>query len=70
MTQLKLLRSRLMFLSWQKQKSKNKTRSKALQAAWAICSNEEITVHYLTRKLNNNKPLAPKTERQYSLFTH
>ncbi len=62
--------SRLMRISWDIQRKKNKTRSKALQTAWAIFSNEDITVLYLTRKLNHNKPLTKRVEGQFSLFTN
>ena len=62
--------SRLMRISWDIQRKKNKTRSKALQTAWAIFSNEDITVLYLTRKLNHNKPLTKRAEGQFSLFTN
>jgi hypothetical protein len=62
--------SRLMKVSWDIQRSKrNKTRSKALQAAWAIISNEDITVFYLVRRLNHHKPVADRTLNQFSLFT-
>jgi len=61
--------SRLMRISWDIQKRKHKTRSKALIAAWAILTNEEITVQYLTRKLNRNKPLPHHVTEQFDLFT-
>jgi len=61
--------SRLMHISWDIQKRKHKTRSKALTAAWAILTNEEITVQYLTRKLNRNKPLPHHVTEQFGLFT-
>ncbi len=60
--------SRLMHISWDIQKRRNKTRSKALIAAWAILNNEDITVLYLTRKLNHNKALPQKALGQYGLF--
>ena len=60
--------SRLMRISWDIQKNKKKTRSKSLRAAWAIFSNEDITVMYLTRRLNHNKPVPQKAVRQYGLF--
>jgi hypothetical protein len=59
-----------MKISWRIQKTKNKTRSKALEQAWAIFFNEDIAVQYLTRKMNNNVPLSKKVEGQFSLFTH
>jgi hypothetical protein len=60
--------SRLMRMSWDIQLRKNKTRSGALKAAWAIVNNEEITVHYLVRKLNHHKPVAEKVSNQMGLF--
>lgn len=60
--------SRLMKLSWEIQRTKSKTRSKSLTAAWAIMNNEEITVQYLTRKLNHDKPVLPRAVKQYGLF--
>ena len=62
--------SRLMRISWDIQRTKKRTRSKALQQAWAIFSNEDITVSYLTRKLNHNKPLTKRAEGQFSLFNN
>jgi len=62
--------SRLMRISWDIQKTRHKTRSKALQAAWAIFSNEDITVQYLTLKLNHNKPIPRKAAGQFALFTN
>jgi len=60
--------SRLMRISWDIQRRKNKTRSKALQVAWAIFSNEDITVYYLVTKLNHHKPVKEKYVNHYSLF--
>ena len=60
--------SRLMHISWDIQKRRNSTRSRAFQAAWAIFSNEDITVHYLTKKLNHNKPVPAKAAGQFALF--
>lgn len=60
--------SRLMKMSWQIQRSKCSTRSKALQSAWTIVLNEDITVYYLTRKLNHQKTIKPKLLNQYGLF--
>lgn len=42
--------SRLMRMSWELQRRKSYTRSKALQAAWAICQNEDITIYYLVKR--------------------
>jgi hypothetical protein len=61
--------SRLMHISWDIQRHRRYgTRSLALTAAWAILLNEEITVHYLTRRLNHDKPLKWQTEQQFALF--
>ena len=49
---------------------KNKTRSKALQAAWAIWSNEDVTVLYLATKLNHHRPVKPSALNQMGLFTN
>lgn len=61
--------SRVMKMSWAIQKAKRSTRSKALQSAWAIFSNEDITVYYLTQKLNHRKPVNDKARNQFGLFT-
>ncbi len=60
--------SRLMHISWDIQKQRHNTRSKALTQAWAIFSNEDITVHYLTRKLNHHKQVSKQIEGQFALF--
>jgi hypothetical protein len=60
--------SRLMSLSWQIQKRRRINRGKALQSAWAIISNDQITIHYLVRKLNHHKPVSNQTMWQYQLF--
>jgi hypothetical protein len=61
--------SRLMKLSWDIQRSRKADRSKALMAAWAIISNEDITVHHLTRKLNHFKPVKQQAINQFALFS-
>ena len=63
-------RSRIMRISWDIQKQKKHNRSRALLAAWAIFANEDLVVHYLTRKLNGNRPLPLKSMEQYSLFNY
>ena len=60
--------SRLMRMSWDIQRSKRRTRSKALQAAWAIISNEDVTVQYLAVRLNHHKPVPQRTLNQMGLF--
>jgi hypothetical protein len=57
-----------MKMSWAIQKNKRSTRSKALQSAWAIINNEDVTVFYLTKKLNHDKPLQWKALNQFGLF--
>ena len=68
MAQTKTDLSRVMSVSWDIQRTKRKNRSKSLTAAWAILNNEDVTVHYLTRKLNRDKALPHHVERQYGLF--
>lgn len=60
--------SRLMKMSWDIQKQKHSTRSKALSAAWAIVSNEDITVYYLVKKLAGRRPISSQEAGQFSLF--
>ncbi len=60
--------SRLMRISWDIQRQKRNTRSKALTQAWAIFSNEDIIVFYLTKKLNHHKPVPQKVMGQFALF--
>jgi len=60
--------SRLMKLSWDIQRSKRHSRSKSLTAAWAIIGNEDITVFYLTRRLNHHKPVKQTALHQMGLF--
>lgn len=42
--------SRLMAMSWEIQKNKNVSRSKALVSAWAIVQNANITILYVVDK--------------------
>jgi hypothetical protein len=67
MPQIKSL-SRLMKLSWDIQKTKKHSRAKALRAEWAIMSNEDVTVFYLVRRLNRQKPVRPQALQQIKLF--
>lgn len=60
--------SRLMKLSWDIQRTKRHSRSKSLTAAWAIIGNEDITVFYLTRRLNHHKPVKHTALQQMGLF--
>lgn len=50
-------RKTLMTLSWEIQKKKHSTRSKALQSAWAITQNDDIVVYYLVKKHSVQRPL-------------
>jgi hypothetical protein len=47
--------SQLMRLSWEIQKKKKCIRSKALQSAWAITQNEDITIYYLVKRHSHDK---------------
>ncbi|HVX01515.1 MAG TPA: hypothetical protein VHA52_13920 [Candidatus Babeliaceae bacterium] len=47
--------SKLMRMSWEIQKRKKSSRSKSLTDAWAIVSNEDITVYYLVKRLNPHR---------------
>ena len=60
--------SRLMRISWDIQRRRSTTRSKALTAAWAIFSNEDIAIGYLTRRLNRDRPVKERNQRQFALF--
>jgi hypothetical protein len=60
--------SRLMKMSWDIQRNKRSTRAKALCAAWAIFSNEDVTVFYLVTRLNHHRPVKPKALNQIGLF--
>jgi hypothetical protein len=59
-----------MKLSWDIQKTRKNNRSKSLQAAWAIMSNEDVTVWYLVQRLNHFKPVKEKARQQMTLFTN
>lgn len=60
--------SRLMKLSWDIQRNRHSTRAKALSAAWAIFTNEDVTVFYLVTKFNHRKPVKPQVLSQIALF--
>lgn len=47
--------SQLMYLSWEIQRKKKRSRAKALSAAWAILSNEDITVYHLVKKHSHER---------------
>lgn len=57
-----------MKLPWDIQQSKNNTRAKALKAARAIVSNEDITVYYLVKKVMSEKADPAKVGKQLGLF--
>jgi hypothetical protein len=48
-------------------KTKKRTRSKALSAAWAILQNEDVTIFYLTERYNR-KPQKVRIINQMGLF--
>ncbi|MFN8271994.1 MAG: hypothetical protein U0U33_17130 [Chitinophagaceae bacterium] len=56
--------SYLMQLSWEIQRKKKHTRSKSLQAAWAITLNEDITIYYLVKR-HSNKNAPNKIDAQH-----
>lgn len=60
--------SYLMKLSWEVQRKKHITRSKALQAAWAIICNEDITVYYLVKRHSNRNAPNKIEARELTLF--
>ena len=60
--------SYLMQLSWEVQRKKHITRSKALQAAWAITNNEDITVYYLVKRHSNGNAPNKIEARELALF--
>ncbi|MBV4357304.1 hypothetical protein [Pinibacter aurantiacus] len=62
--------SKLMYLSWEIQRKRHITRTKALLSAWAILQNEDITVYHLTRKYSHtNYPNKTQTQN-LTLFNH
>ena len=60
--------STLMTMSWEIQKLKNTTRSKSLQSAWAITSNEDITLYYLVKKHSNHNAKNKVNVNNLTLF--
>jgi len=61
--------SQLMKLSWEIQRKKQQTRSKALQAAWAITLNEDITIYYLFKRHSHERYPNKVQPQHLSLFT-
>ena len=62
--------SKLMYLSWEIERKKHCTRSKALQSAWAITQNEDIAIYYLVKKHSHVKNLNKVKIQDLTLFTH
>ena len=60
--------SKLMYLSWEIQRKKKCIRSKALQSAWAITQNEDITVYYLIKKHSHTSYENKRQTAQIGLF--
>lgn len=60
--------SRLMCLSWEIQRKKKSSRSKALLAAWAIMLNEDITIYYLVKKHSHSTYPNKVQAAELSLF--
>ena len=58
----------IMGMSWQIQRRKNCPRSKALQSAWAITQNEDITIYYLVKKHSHEKYPNKVKAQELSLF--
>jgi hypothetical protein len=63
-------RSRLMRLSWQIQRRRHSTRSKALFSAWAIFLNEDITVYHLVEKHSHTHYPKKAKPQSLTLFTY
>ena len=63
----KLLRN-IMTISWEIQKKKRCIRSKALQSAWAITQNEDITIYYLVKRHSHEKYPNKVKPQDLSLF--
>ena len=62
--------SKLMYLSWEIQRKKHCIRSKALQSAWAITQNEDITIYYLVKRHGHEKYPNKVKPQDLSLFSH
>jgi len=62
--------SYLMQLSWEIQRKKKCVRSKALQAAWAITQNEDITIFYLVRRHSHQRYPNKVQAEHLSLFSN
>jgi hypothetical protein len=60
--------SRLMRMSWEIQRRKKHTESKALQGAWAICQNEDVTIFHLVQRPNQSQRQNIPRAQTLSLF--
>lgn len=60
--------SGLMQVSWEIQRNKRCSRSKALIASWAILSNEQVLLRYFSKKLTELRRTKQKFSGQPSLF--
>jgi len=58
-----------MKLSWEIQRRKKGNRSKALQAAWAITLNEDVTIYYLVRRYSNVNHANKVQPKRLALFS-
>ena len=58
----------IMVISWEIQRKKKCIRSKALQSAWAITQNEDITIYYLVKKHSHEKYPNKVKPQELSLF--
>ena len=61
--------SYLMQLSWEVQRKKHITRSRALLAAWAITLNEDITVYYLVKRFSKRNIPNKSEAKELALFS-
>lgn len=57
-----------MGMSWEIQRKKRCIRSKALQSAWAITQNEDITIYYLVKKHSHEWYANKVKPQELSLF--
>jgi hypothetical protein len=60
--------SYLMQLSWEVQRKKHISRARALQAAWAILLNEDVTIYYLVKRHSNRNTPNKIEAKDLALF--
>ncbi|MDQ0107475.1 hypothetical protein J2T02_002594 [Chitinophaga terrae (ex Kim and Jung 2007)] len=60
--------SQLMYLSWEIQRSRKCSRSRALLSAWIIKANEEIMIYHLVKKRVQSKDLHRVKPQGLTLF--